>query len=110
MTTGQDTMDGAGTIRVEVAHARPERQEIIAIDVPAGTTLAAAIALSGIEQRFPGLDAATSDVGIFGSIVKDRDQPLREGDRVEIYRPLEIDPKAARANRARGRKTSPDSD
>jgi putative ubiquitin-RnfH superfamily antitoxin RatB of RatAB toxin-antitoxin module len=86
---------------VEVAYALPEKQLILRIDVPEGTTIDEAIRLSEIAARFPELDVAAADVGIFGKVVKDRGTVLKAGDRVEIYRPLLIDPKAARAERAR---------
>lgn len=100
--------DEPATLRVEVAYAQPETQVVIPIEVPTGTTLAQAIALSGIAARFPGLDTDAAAVGIFGALVKDRSQVLRDGDRVEIYRPLQIDPKAARANRASAKRRKPD--
>lgn len=89
-------------MKVEVAYARPDKQRIISLDVPEGTTLAEAARLSGIVEMFPEIDLAEIDMGIFGKVVKKPDeQELREGDRVELYRPLKIDPKQARLNRAK---------
>lgn len=88
------------TIRVEVAYAEPDRQELIRIEVPAGTTVAEAIALSGIGYRIHGLDLSEGNVGIFGR-VRPLDAVLSAGDRVEIYRPLICDPKEVRRRRAR---------
>ncbi|MHA7815328.1 MAG: RnfH family protein [Pseudohaliea sp.] len=87
-------------IPVEVAYALPERQLIVPLEVTAGTTALEAAQQSGIEQEFPGLviDAGTS-LGIFGQAVPPQ-QALNPGDRVEIYRPLKADPKAARKARA----------
>ena len=87
-------------IAVEVAYALPERQLIVPLEVTAGTTALEAAQQSGIEQEFPGLviDAGTN-LGIFGQAVPPQ-QALRPGDRVEIYRPLKADPKAARKARA----------
>jgi uncharacterized protein len=83
------------TIRVEVAYARPERQLILALDVPVATTALEAVKLSGIEEHFPEIDLATQRLGIFGKLCKP-DRPLNAGDRVEIYRPLLVDPRVAR--------------
>ena len=88
-------------ITVEVAYARPDRQEIIPLEVPEGTTAWEAAEQSGIQDLFPEIDLETLDMGIFSKVLRDpRHHALREGDRVEIYRPLKIDPKEARANRA----------
>lgn len=83
------------TIRIEVAYARPERQLILALEVPAGTTALEAAKLSGIEEQFPEIDLASQRLGIFGKLCKP-DRPLNAGDRVEIYRPLLVDPRVAR--------------
>ena len=92
-------------ITVEVAYARPDRQEIIPVQVPEGTTAYEAVALSGIQTHFPEIDPESQSMGIFGKVLREpRHHSLREGDRVEIYRPLRIDPKQARANRARTRR------
>lgn len=89
-------------MHVEVAYARPDKQEIVPLDVPDGTTALEAVKLSGITSLFPEVDPENSDMGIFGKVVKDPAvHELREGDRVELYRPLKIDPKQARLNRAK---------
>ncbi len=91
-------------LQVEVAFALPERQRIVALEVPAGTTARQAVALAELEKHFPELSAAhfaEADRGIFGQLLRDPDtHRLRAGDRVEVYRPLEIDPKEARLRRA----------
>jgi putative ubiquitin-RnfH superfamily antitoxin RatB of RatAB toxin-antitoxin module len=57
--------------------------------------------MSGILELFPEIDLNSADLGIFGKIVREPEkQEVLEGDRVEIYRPLLIDPKQARLNRA----------
>lgn len=90
-------------IDIEVAYARPDRQEILSLTVPEGTTALEAARRSGIVDRFPEIDLDQSDMGIFSRVLKDpAAEVLRAGDRVEIYRPLNIDPKQARLNRARG--------
>lgn len=87
-------------LRVEVAYALPEEQLLIALNVEEGTTVRLAIERSGILRRAPEIDLA--NVGLFGRVVP-LDTPLRDGDRVEIYRPLIADPKQARRDRARRR-------
>ena len=91
-----------GCIRVEVAYALPERQRIIVLEVPPGTTVFDAAERSGIASMFDGIDLATAKLGIFGKAVANpRTQVLENGERVEIYRPLRADPKDARKARAR---------
>ncbi|NND44256.1 MAG: RnfH family protein [Xanthomonadales bacterium] len=93
-----DTPD-SGMIHVEVAHARPEKQALLGVDVPPGTTVAQAIEASGILDAFPGLVVDPDRLGIFGRRTTP-DTVLGDGDRVEIYRPLIADPKEARRKRA----------
>ena len=82
-------------IRVEVAFARPDRQLILPVDVPPGTTAGEAVRLSGVEEEFPEIDLARNRIGIFGKLCKPA-RVLSAGDRVEIYRPLTADPKTVR--------------
>jgi putative ubiquitin-RnfH superfamily antitoxin RatB of RatAB toxin-antitoxin module len=82
------------SIRVEVVAAWPARAECVALTLPAGSTVADALAAAGIPAR--------GKVGIFGRVVRP-DAPLAQGDRVEIYRDLAEDPKEARRRRARRR-------
>lgn len=89
----------ADSIRIEVAYARPERQEIIALELPEGSTVEHAIRASGILDKYSELDLAKTKVGIYGKLAR-LDSPLRERDRVEIYRPLLADPKEVRKQRA----------
>ncbi len=98
-TLGQSQNVATETIRVEVAYALPEKQLLLSLDIAPGTTLAEAIAQSGIEKEFPGLEIDPARVGIFGNKARLEDE-LRSGDRVEIYRPLIADPKEARRKRA----------
>lgn len=88
------------TFRVEVTYALPERQWLLAVDLAPGATVADAIEASGIRERVAGLEVDPGRVGIFGKKVT-LQQPLKRGDRVEIYRPLLIDPKEVRRARAR---------
>lgn len=92
---------GVNKVKVEVAYATPEEQKIIAVDVLVGTSMYDAVVQSGITDIFPQINIDTDKMGIFGKAVKNpKDHEMREGDRVEIYRPLIIDPKQARLNRA----------
>lgn len=95
-------MTGQGdqqNIQVEVVLAMPERQELVALEVPIGSTLADAIALSGLPEMFEGFELDLANVGIFGKKTCP-EQVLRDGDRVEIYRALIADPKEVRRQRA----------
>ena len=88
-------------IDVEVAFALPDEQKIIALKVPQGTTVYEAAVMSGIVDYFEGLELAGTPMGIFGKAVKNpQEEEMTRGQRVEIYRPLIIDPKVARADRA----------
>lgn len=87
-------------IQVEVAFAAPDKQLILSVNVPAGTTAKEAAEQSGIVKKFPEIDLAINPMGIFGNQVKP-DHALREGDRVELYRPLIGDPKEIRRRRAK---------
>lgn len=93
-------------ITVEVAFALPDRQKIIELQVPRGTTALDAVHQSRIANYFPELKIDTSAMGIFGSELGARglappaEYLLQPGDRVEIYRPLTADPKEARRKRA----------
>ena len=86
-------------IRVEVAYARPASQRILELTVPEGTRAGEAIHLSGILFLFPEIDLQVLKIGIFSRPVA-LDHILKAGDRVEIYRPLALDPKEARRRRA----------
>lgn len=90
-------------LRVEIVYALPERQTLLALYVPAGTTLAEAVSASSITTLHPEIDLATAKVGIFGKLATP-DTVLHGGDRVEIYRPLTADPKEARRVRAARRR------
>lgn len=92
-------------IRVEVVYALPQRQVLIGLDVEDDCTLLAAAKRSGIESEFPEIDLANARFGIFSTpIERPAEHRLRAGDRIEIYRPLLIDPKAVRQQRAENRR------
>jgi putative ubiquitin-RnfH superfamily antitoxin RatB of RatAB toxin-antitoxin module len=88
-------------IDVEVVYAAIDRQVLLSVTVPAGTTVRAALLKSGIGEAFSELDLASCPVGIFGKVIADPDRHLAQaGDRIEIYRPLLADPKEVRRLRA----------
>jgi putative ubiquitin-RnfH superfamily antitoxin RatB of RatAB toxin-antitoxin module len=88
-------------IEIEVVYGLAHKQKLISMQVEQGTTVRQGAELSGLDKEFPELNIAESKLGIFGKTVRSPDtEVLKEGDRIEIYRPLIIDPKAARANRA----------
>jgi putative ubiquitin-RnfH superfamily antitoxin RatB of RatAB toxin-antitoxin module len=87
------------TINVEVAYATPHKQAIVEVQVAAGTTALEAAQQSGISDRFNDIDLDNAKLGVFGNLVTPK-QVLREGDRVEVYRPLIADPKEVRKARA----------
>ena len=88
-----------GKLKVEVAYAAGREVELISLEVPAGTTAGEAVRRSGFSTRYPGLDTGPGRIGIFGKACPDA-TVLKDGDRVEIYRPLLADPKEARRRRA----------
>lgn len=97
----------ADYIAVEVAYALPERQRIVQLQVRQGTSAMEAVLRSGIVSEFPEIDPATAPMGIFSrsldgkTLPLPQDYPLQARDRVEIYRPLQLDPKEARLARAK---------
>ncbi len=86
-------------IMVEVAYALPHEQLIIPVSMPPEANAEAAIRASGILQKFPEIDLNANQIGIFSKLIK-LDTPLRNLDRIEIYRQLIADPKEARKQRA----------
>lgn len=89
----------AERLRIEVAYVEPGRQFLQVLELPADATVAQALAACDLALQFPGLDLAASKLGIF-SRPATRETRLRDGDRVEVYRPLIANPKAARRERA----------
>jgi uncharacterized protein len=86
-------------ILVEVAYALPEKQVIIAIKVPTKFNVKQVIEKSGIQKKIPSIDLSKNKVGIFGKKTT-LDHLLSDRDRIEIYRPLILDPKEMRRKRA----------
>lgn len=85
-------------LSIEVCYALANEQALIAVDLPEGATLQQAIDASGILQRYPQIDLGRQKVGVFGKL-KPLDTVLADHDRVEIYRPLLVDPKLSRQRR-----------
>lgn len=92
-------MSEAQKIKVEVAYARPEKQLILSVDLAPGATVEQAISASGILTQFPEIDLASAKAGVF-SKARPLNAEVKDGDRVEIYRPLIADPKEARRKKA----------
>lgn len=90
---------GAALIRVQVCHALPDSAFIADVTLAAGSTLRQAVELSGLLRQHPSIDLTVQKIGVFGKI-KPHDAVLRDGDRVEVYRPLQADPKETRRRRA----------
>lgn len=91
-------------LEVEVVYALPMRQVLVPLEVEAGTTVQQAIDRSAVAGHFPGEDLAACTVGVWGQPVA-RQRAVRDGDRIEIYRELVIDPRRARRRLARAGKT-----
>jgi putative ubiquitin-RnfH superfamily antitoxin RatB of RatAB toxin-antitoxin module len=88
-----------GPIRIEVVYACPDRAWRVQLTLPPGSTVLQAFEASGLRSRIAELSDQGPDLGVFANPVA-HDRMLREGDRVEVYRPLLIDPKDARRKRA----------
>ena len=97
----------AGSIEVEIAYGTPTAQRIIAMRVPRGTSAREAVRQSGIASEFPEIDLETTVMGIFSRKLDGKRAPtpedytLKDRDRIEIYRPLQLTPKEARKLRVR---------
>ena len=86
-------------MRVEVAYARPGRPILRTLYLAPGSTIGEAIGACGLLAEYPEINLGRNRVGIFGRLAR-LDTPLRDADRVEIYRPLNADPKEVRRRRA----------
>ena len=93
-------------ISIEVAFALPDRQKILSLQVAQGTTAYDAVEQSGITNHFTDLELDKSAMGVFGNelgsrgLAAPKEYLVRDGDRIEIYRPLIADPKEVRRQRA----------
>jgi len=96
----------AATIRIEVAYAEPQRAIVKTYRLDSGARVADALHLAALDPDFLGVDLVNSPFGIYGKLAR-ADQALRDGDRIEIYRPLAADPKLARRARAQQARRKP---
>ncbi|HIF50511.1 MAG TPA: RnfH family protein [Thiotrichaceae bacterium] len=87
------------SISIELIYIEPSSQNCLKLDVTKGSDIHQVIRRSGLLERFPEIDLQTYKVGIFSKI-QSLDTVLQSGDRIEIYRPLQVDPKEARRRRA----------
>ena len=78
-------------MKVSVVYAKPKRQALLSLDVPEGSTVRDAIERSGILKQFPEIDLDAQRIGVFGKFTT-LDASVEEGARVEIYRPITVDP------------------
>ncbi|MBK7954913.1 MAG: RnfH family protein [Candidatus Accumulibacter sp.] len=89
----------AEMLHIEVVYALPAKQQLVTLQLPAGSSVRQAIDASGLLQKHPEIDLTKNKIGIFAKLTKP-DAVLRDRDRVEIYRPLIADPKEVRKQRA----------
>ncbi len=87
-------------MKIEVCYALADRQELVTLDLPEGSTALQAVEASGFLQKYPEIEpGGLNKLGVFAKLVK-ADAVLRDRDRVEIYRPLIADPKEVRRQKA----------
>ena len=89
----------AEQVTVEVVYAEPSGRWLRQVTLPVGSTVAQAVEASGLAREMPGLVVDPARLGVFSRKVTP-EHVVGEGDRVEIYRPLTLDPKEARRRRA----------
>ena len=94
---------------VEIVFALPDKQSLQSIPVASGETVADVVAKSGLREDFPEIEIDSLAVGIWGREA-DRTQLVKEGDRIEVYRPLEMDPREARRQLAQSGRTMASAD
>ncbi len=85
-------------MNVGVCYAEVDRQLWLRLEVPDDSTIQQAIELSGVLKQYPHIDLSAQKVGIFGKLSK-LDAPIKEGDRVEIYRKITADPQQVQRRR-----------
>lgn len=91
-------------VRIEVVYSpAPRTVDLRELELPEGATVAEAIAISGLRERHAELLSALPPCGVWGRVCR-VDRVLQDGDRVELYRPLPVDPKDARRQRGREQK------
>lgn len=89
------SQDDAIPVHCEVVYATPERQLLLPLTVPAGSTALEVVKMSSLPAEFPEADFDAPMLGVFSNRVE-HDYVVREGDRIEVYRPLTADPKEVR--------------
>ena len=87
------------SIQIEICYALPDQQKLLQLTFSEGTTAQQAVSKSGIQKMFPEIEMDHLKLAIFSAIIEN-DYPLKEGDRIEILRPLLADPKEVRKKRA----------
>ncbi len=85
-------------MNIGVCYAEAERQLWLRLEVPDESTIQEAIELSGVLKQYPQIDLTTQKVGVFGKLVK-LEAPIKEGDRIEIYRKITADPQQVQRRR-----------
>jgi len=93
------SMQANKMLRIEIVYALPEKQALVRLNLPTGSTVEAAVEASGLLRAYPEIDLSRNKLGIFAKPAR-LDTILRDRDRVEIYRPLIADPKEVRKRRA----------
>jgi uncharacterized protein len=89
-----------GLIHIEIVFAQPQQALVKALTLSQGSRVGDALTAAAGDEKFFGVDLANAPVGIFGRPAH-RDHELKDGDRLEVYRPLLLEPKAARRARAK---------
>jgi hypothetical protein len=90
----------ADQIHIEIVYAQEQQAIVKALPMAPGSRVGDALAAAAVAAEFAGVDLANAPVGIYGRLAR-RDQELKDGDRIEIYRQLVLEPKAARRARSR---------
>lgn len=97
-------------MQVSVAYSENGQQPVwLFVEVPKDSTVRDAIERSGMLERFPQIDLEQQKVGVYGKFVK-LNAPLNEGDRIEIYRPITVDPKTVPQRKIAGSDDDGDDD
>lgn len=90
-------------LRVTVVYCAPGCEDVSELSLPVGATAADAVGAAGVLERHPEVATTAPTVGVWGRTCA-LSRRLEDGDRVEIYRPLSVDPKEARRVRAEVRR------
>ncbi|NMG28183.1 RnfH family protein [Aromatoleum evansii] len=93
-------------MQIMVAYSEPGQQVSLLVELPEGSNVKDAIERSGILGLFPHIDLKLQKVGVYARVVK-LDAALKDGDRVEIYRPITCDPKSVPTRKTRNNAEGP---